>query len=186
MSLGYLHWHDFLDDKMIALARYATVRNRVKFNETTVTTGELGHRKSKVLWHYEYQDLYDAFTNRIRNFLPDLRQTFPDVPANPNIELQLTTHNTGEFFKRHLDNASPDTAMRVLTYVYYFTLEDEKRFSGGQLILEPHTGGKYVIEPNHNTIIFFPSDCWHEVTPVQVPGDRWEDSRCTLNGWIRK
>lgn len=182
---GYLHWKDFCDAELVALARDAATRNQQKFVDTTVTTGEPGHRKSKVLWHYEYKDLYDKLTNKIRNYMPDIIRTFPEVPVNPDIELQLTAHNTGDYFKRHLDNASEDTKMRILTYVYYFTMEDEQKFSGGQLILET-ASGKYTIQPTHNTIILFPSDCWHEVVPVDVPSNQWIDSRMTCNGWIRK
>lgn len=182
---GYLHWNDFAADDLLALARFATVRNRSKFVPTTVTTNEAGHRKSNVLWHYEYADLYAAFSARLLSFMPDIRRVFPQVPETPDIEMQLTSHTTGEYFKRHLDNASEDTKLREVTYVFYYTLEDEQRFTGGELILETYAG-TYTIQPKHNTIIMFPSGCWHEVRPVDVPSNRWEDSRMTLNGWLRR
>lgn len=183
---GYVHWQGFLDGEMIAMARFAAIKHREKFVSTTVTTNEAGHRKSKVLWHFEYPDLYQRFTDRIRFFLGDLRHHFEYVPLTPStIECQLTIHNDGEYFKRHLDNGSSDTATRVLTFVYYFTLDDEQKFTGGQLRLETPTG-IYDIEPKHNTIIFFPSGYWHEVLPTYNPSGRWEDSRLTLNGWIRR
>lgn len=172
---------------MIAQVRYVTLQNRERFVPTTVTTNEAGHRKSTVLWHYEYQDLYQKFTDRLRIFLPELHDKFPEIPIEPsNIEMQLTAHANGEYFKRHLDNGSNDTANRVLTYVYYYTLDDERKFSGGQLVLEPGNGNKYHIEPNHNTIVWFPSGYWHEVLPTVMSSDRWEDSRFTLNGWVRR
>jgi SM-20-related protein len=182
---GYLHWKDFCDDELVGLARDAAIHNRQKFVDTTVTTGEPGHRQSKVCWHYDYPQLYDKLTNRIRSYLPDIIKAFPEVPPLPDVELQLTSHNTGDYFKRHLDNASEDTKMRVMTYVYYFTLGDEQKFSGGELVLETNNV-TYTIQPTHNTIIMFPSGCWHEVRPVFVPSNRWEDSRMTCNGWIRR
>jgi SM-20-related protein len=183
--IGFLHWQDFCDPALLALARDATLRNREKFVSSTVTTGDAEYRKSRVCWHYDYQDLYAALSARLRALLPDIIRAFPDVPLDPEIEMQMTSHGEGDYFKWHNDNASPDTANRVLTYVCYFNLSDEKRFSGGELIIEVN-GSKYQVQPTHNTIILFPSCLSHEVLPVHVPSGQWEDSRMTLNGWLRR
>lgn len=179
----YLHWCGFLDDDLLAAVRATTVSNRQRFVETTVTTNEPGYRKSQVLWHYEYQDLYDKFSARMRSFLPYMCRMVPMIPENPKIELQMTTHSAGEYFKRHIDNGSDDTITRLMTFVYYYALTDVPQFTGGQLILEADDG-TFTIEPNHNTIVMFPAGWWHEVLPVTVPSGRWEDGRFTLNGWL--
>lgn len=184
-ELGYLHWCGFLDDDLIALARNTVIDNRQRFIATTVTTKVQGYRKSHVLWNRDFKPLYDRFTKRLCDLLPEIRQTFLQLPEKPDIELQLTMSGDGEFFKRHTDNGCAATKMRVITYVYYFAMEDERRFDDGQLILETKAGA-YTIEPNHNTIIIFPSEWMHEIVPVKVPSQRWEDSRITLNGWICK
>ncbi len=182
---GYLHWKDFLDDDLIALTRNTTLSNRQRFIDTTVTTGVPDYRRSKVLWHYDYPNLYDRFTARLRSFLPYIQQAFPQLSNEVTFELQMTSTGNDQFFKRHTDNGCEQTCLRVVTFVYYYTLEDEQRFSGGQLLLET-AKGQFSIEPVHNTIVMFPAGCYHEIMPVIVPSLRWEDNRTTLNGWILK
>jgi Rps23 Pro-64 3,4-dihydroxylase Tpa1-like proline 4-hydroxylase len=48
-------------------------------------------------------------------------------------EIQLTSHNDGEFFHRHTDAASRETASRMLTFVYYFHSQP-KGYTGGELV----------------------------------------------------
>ena len=180
---GYLHWCDFLDDDLLALARHTVISNRINFIRSTVTTGLHDFRKSEVLWQSFYQELYERFACRLRGFHPHLRNAFPQLTDAPGIEMQLTMHGDGEFFKRHVDDGAPETNHRLLTYVYYFSLTDAQQFTGGQLILET-ASGTYCIEPRHNTIVWFPAGCQHEVSPVNVPSHRWEDGRATINGWL--
>lgn len=181
---GYLHWKDFLDAEMIALARSTAIDHRQRFNNTTVTTDVPNFRRSKVLWHHDYPTLHERFIDRLRSLLPHIREAFPTVPEQPQFELQLTSHHDGDFFKRHIDNGCAQTEKRVLTYVYYFTLGEEPRFTGGDLLLD-NTETLWRVTPIHNTIVLFPSGFWHEVLPVQVPSGAWEDGRWTINGWLR-
>ena len=78
---------------------------------------------------------------------------------------------------------------RKLSYVYYF-YRDPRPFAGGDLLLYDATdAGRKPraafsrIDPTRNSIVFFPSDCWHEIIPVAC-GDEPEDGRFTVNGWI--
>ena len=67
-----------------------------------------------------------------------------------------------------------------------------RRFSGGDLLLYDtdvdaktgHTGAFSRITPLRNGIIFFPSNCYHQVTPVQCETDDFEDARWVLNGHV--
>jgi SM-20-related protein len=181
---NYILWHQFANDGLITHVRDVTNTYRHKFVDTTVSTGVPGYRKSKVLWHYEYMDLYERFTDRIKQVLPVISQKF-QLPLNPSIELQLTRSGDGDFFKRHQDNGTPDTDLRVLTYVYYFGITSNPQFSGGQLVIDA-PDKQVSIDPMHNSLVVFPSEYYHEVMPVVVPDDSWEHGRFTLNGWIRK
>jgi SM-20-related protein len=116
----------------------------------------------------------------------------PFTPAE--IEVQVTAHNDGNYFKLHNDNGSPDTASRGLTYVYYF-FNEPKAFSGGVLRLYDSVvaGGQYrcgplahEIEPKNNSIILFAPHCHHEVLRVDCPSGAFLDSRFTVNGWLRR
>ena len=185
MIMEYLWWKDFLDVPTLELVRHVTKSNRDKFVPTTVTTGVDGYRKSTVLWHYNYIELYDLFTGKIKAMTPIVMQLLNmDFPVG-DVELQMTRSGHDEYFKNHVDNGTDDTAMRQLTFVYYYLLTEHRQFEGGDLIIRPPSGD-LSISPNHNSIIFFPSHYWHEVMPVTYPDDTWEGGRFTLNGWCRK
>ena len=67
----------------------------------------------------------------------------------------------------------------------------KRPFAGGDLLLHDagRAGGGPAgafsrIDPLCDSIVFFPSDCLHEVTPVAC-GAGFGDGRFTVNGWIR-
>ncbi len=116
----------------------------------------------------------------------------PSFPIS-QIETQLTAHSDGHYYQIHNDNGSSDTANRKLTYVYYYR-QEANSFSGGELRLyDSKLENNYLvkadsfkdIEPRHNSIIFFPSYCMHEVLPIHCPSRKFVDSRFTINGWVR-
>ena len=108
-----------------------------------------------------------------------------------HIEVQLTAHNDGHYYKPHSDHIVDSTAVRFLTFVYYFH-RTPCPFWGGELRLFHTTMDKLVssaqvaglIKPTNNSIVFFPSQNIHEVLPINCPSKAFEDSRFTLNGWI--
>ena len=181
----YIHWKDFADTSLVQMLRETTRRNSNAFVESTVTSNEADYRKSHVLWHFNYQDLYDRFTAHLKTYMPYFQADFPILPDEPEIELQITAHSDGDYFKRHTDNGCEQTSQRLVTYVYYYTLDDQQRFTGGELILETPKG-VFTIPPTHNTIVLFPSSWWHEVHPIFIPSMAWEDSRFSVTGWFRK
>jgi len=152
-----------------------TLQRRSQFQTTTTETGAANYRNSLVLHDHP------------RWFLEEIVMTYGEALKElgmnqfefSQIECQTTYHGDGCFYKEHTDNGSPSVSNRVLTFVYYFS-QVPRRFSGGQLKI----GTEYV-EPENNTIVFFPSGLLHEVLPVRVMGDKFEEGRFTLNGWVR-
>jgi Rps23 Pro-64 3,4-dihydroxylase Tpa1-like proline 4-hydroxylase len=78
--------------------------------------------------------------------------------------------------------------------VYYFNREP-KGFTGGELRIYDDVvrNGKLsstdtfqVIEPRHNSIVFFQSAIMHEVMPVSMPSKQFRDARFTVNGWVER
>ncbi len=104
--------------------------------------------------------------------------------------LNLTAHGNGDFFRLHRDRTEGNFARRRLSYVYYFHREP-RRFDGGELLLYDtdraavrfELGVFTRLETMHNSLIFFPSDCYHEVLPV-AGADDFADARFTVNGWL--
>jgi SM-20-related protein len=192
-----------LDEFLVAqdwaqLLRFA-LRRREHFTDSGILdeSGEdkndTGCRRSCVL--YDLGSWHGKFADRITAYLPHVlaKLRFPPLPVS-HFEIQLTATNDSQFFHQHKDDTSETVRSRVLTFVYYFYREP-KAFRGGALRLYDAeldhrgnvTAGTYqTIHPMQNQIVFFPSDCLHEVLPVECPSQEFSDSRFTVNGWIHR
>ena len=151
------------------------------------------YRRSQVL--YELGPAHDMFADRIMAYLPHVlaRLHMPIFPVS-RFEIQLTATNDGQFFRQHKDDDSDTVRTRALTFVYYF-YQEPKSFRGGALQLydaeldqggNVTAGASQIIHPTQNLIVFFPSDCFHEVLPVECPSREFAESRFTVNGWLHR
>lgn len=152
------------------------------------------HRSSRVLQTSPaFRCVKSWFRERVFAALEDAWEPLQTEPfAIGRTEVQLTSHRTGDHFGLHKDAAAGGAAAegRRVTFVYYFHRQP-RRFSGGDLLLfdtdpaQDACGRKYTrIAPSHNSILFFPSDCYHLVLPVVGESADFKDGRFTLNGWI--
>ena len=131
------------------------------------------------------------FARKIRSFVPEaLARLRMEGIDRYSIDVRMRGYLTGGFYRAHRDvNASWDA--RKLSFVYFFHREPS-RFSGGDLLLydtDTDTGdcswGDFSrIVPLRNSIVFFPSACWHQVTPVQCETDDFGDGRWVVNGHV--
>jgi SM-20-related protein len=165
-----------------------------KFQISEVTSGRNDYRKSKML--SEDEIIGPLFRERIRVMAMDVAHSLgvhlDGAPGDDRIECQITAHLDGGFYRAHNDSGSATTADRILSYVYYFQTRPSCFFGGELRIYETQSEhGKqvigrshYMIPPDDNTIVFFPSHIWHEVLPTYVPSGAFCDSRFTVNGWI--
>lgn len=159
-----------------------TIGHQSSFVPTSTATKKQDYRKSQVL--YDLADWEPWLKSRIKAAIPLAIGQLGLSPIVPSqIEMQLTAHGNGDYYKWHNDSGSPEAASRILTYVYYFWREP-KSFTGGNLEIE-QLGTTEVIMPRNNSIVFFPSSLQHQVTPVEISSNLFEDSRFTINGWVR-
>lgn len=173
----------------------ATVWNCLYSNTDKLTFGRLDGdiknraiRASSTLSGNSIDDIANWFLDKVTSELEkawcNLSDSTPDIGKK---EIQLTYHNDGEFYKLHQDSDEGDT--RYITYVYYF-FQEPKPFRGGDLILlDDMTSRKTVnsytrFAPINNSIIFFPSAAYHQVTPVSTDKPGLEGGRFSLNGWL--
>jgi SM-20-related protein len=189
----YKLFENFLspDEHKALLELVAREQNR--FVDSSVSTNDADYRRSKVL--HDIPEVQKLFREKLTPAAPRLMQDLGIAPFQVgDVEVQLTAHGDGNYFKLHNDSGSPDTATRGLTYVYYF-FNEPKRFSGGALRMydsviknnQYHCGPHAAdIEPTNNSIIFFAPHLHHEVLPVRVPSDEFRDYRFTVNGWLRR
>ncbi len=176
-----------------------TLGNTGLFTATQVigANGDSHHdyhtRRSRVL--YDLGTYQQVFSNRLMAFLPHVltRLGRPWFPVSW-IEIQLTATNHGEYFRTHADSGSGEASSRFITFVYFFHREP-RAFGGGELRIydtqatNDHaspSGPFRTVYPLQNQVIFFPSECLHEVMPVNCPSADFADSRFTVNGWLHR
>ncbi len=186
---------DFLSPEDNKQALEIALNKANDFVGSKTTTQANDYRKSSILYATLFPDYYELLRQKLLNTLPDVLQKLNHPTFSVSqVEMQLTAHNDGCFYKIHNDSGSAKTATRTITYVYYFH-QQPKKFSGGELRLYETelkngvatTNGQYkTIEPKNNSIVFFDSRCKHEVMPVKCPSRKFEDGRFTLNGWLRR
>jgi SM-20-related protein len=177
----------------VARLRDFVLTKEAELRPSSVTTEVYGHRQSRVL--FSFPEFEELLRDRVRAYLPTALRELAVPPFHvAHIEAQMTAHNDGDFFKVHADSGDQQTATRELTYVYYFHREP-KGYTGGELLLYDsrlvdgaltQADSFTLIEPRHNSMVFFPSRGYHEVLTVHCPSRKFEDSRFTVNGWVRR
>ena len=132
-------------------------------------------------------------TDRLPAVLPDLWDRLAMTPFEPAwVETQATVHRDGDFYGVHRDwDPQGPTATRQLSFVYYLH-RTPRRYDGGDLLLYDtacslgfHRAPAFTrLVPLDNSLVLFPSQVMHEVTPVRLPGGDPADGRFTVNGWL--
>ena len=117
-----------------------------------------------------------------REALP--RMGMPE-PSEYWVEMAMSAYLGGGFFAEHVD-AGPCFRTRRLSFAYYFHAEP-RRFRGGELLLHDGHGqpGFTRIEPQHNSIVFYPAWALHQITAVEGDFKDFRDARFAIHGWLR-
>lgn len=186
---------NFLKSEEYLQALDVAFSKQEEFVNSRTVTNAANYRSSSILYATLFPDLYYLVKNKILTTLPLVLKTlnYPEFAVS-RVEMQMTAHNDGCFYKVHTDAGSEKTKDRQLTYVYYF-YQKPKQFSGGELKIYDtelrnssfqQKENSQTIEPRNNSIVFFNSRCKHEVLPITCPTQNFQHSRFTLNGWLRK
>ncbi len=188
---------NFLPQQMIDKVEGIINANKDAFKTSAVVKKDKSHvnkdfRSSKMILSSSFPKIQEEFLSKISKLLPSIAKHLEIIEFEiSNKELQLTMHESGDFFKLHQDSSdSTATEKRKITFVYYYH-RTPKKFSGGDLLLHDTSQDKSsyslnytLIEPIHNSIVVFPSYIYHQVTPIQLQSNDPLDGRFTLNGWL--
>ena len=194
-SANCLQIDNFLPQEEYQQVLDTAFNKRAEFKDSRTVTNTENYRQSLILPGKEFSEVYYLIKNKLLEQFPSLinQLKHPEFSVS-HVEMQMTAHNDGAFYKVHTDAGSEKTKTRELTYVYYF-YQEPKQFSGGELkIYDTEMQGKkiiqkensQVIEPRNNSIVFFNSRCKHEVLPISCSSNEFKASRFTLNGWLRR
>src|SRR5215813_1984872 len=182
---------NFLTGSEVAWLMEFVFSAKDSFAPSQVSDAKEDYRRSLVLGAPDA--LKRLIIGKIRTVMPEVMSQLR-VGRFPigDIECQITASVDGSYFRAHTDAAANETEGRQFTYVYYFNREP-KGFSGGELRIYDDTirNGKLaatdsfqVVQPKHNSIVFFQAAVMHEVMPVTMASGDFRDSRFTVNGWI--
>ena len=124
------------------------------------------------------------FLERFEELAPVLQRRFKTDLSKPQLELLPQAYNDGSFFGKHSDaDAGGPNWQRRLSAIYYLHRQPRK-FEGGSLALYDRRGNVHIVDPEHNSAVFFARDMLHEVLLVSCVSKAFEDSRFALNVWI--
>ena len=146
------------------------------------------HRRSTV--RYDEPSSMALFAARLVAFADAIceRLRIRPLPVT-HLETQLVCTGHGEYYRPHTDDGNERLRSRRVTCLYYLHREP-RAFDGGELRLHvpPMVAGEqptYVdVAPEQNRLVAFPSGLVHEVRPVSVPTNRFEDRRFALSAWL--
>ena len=128
--------------------------------------------------------LSPEFLGCFERITPTLEQRLGTHLEAPKIELLGQAYNDGGSFAKHSDaDAGGPNWQRRLSGIYYVHTQP-KKFAGGSLAVYDRWGSRYVVEPDHNSVLFFSRDLVHEVLPVTCESRAFADSRFAVNIWV--
>jgi len=187
-----LIFNDFLEPAVNAELYGHALQQKPEF-EHTQTVGKDGKGVLNEKWRHSnslmpkyFKYYYKLLAEKIKPQIADIAEKLGIEPfETDHIEMHLTSHNHGEFYKPHIDNGNGPLKNRVITFVYYFH-SIPREFTGGQLLFLHNKPKPLIVEPHNNSIVFFNSSLMHAVHPVNCPSGQFEHGRFTLNGWIWK
>jgi len=184
---------NFLPEQDVAFLLQTALALEPKYVPSAVSDAKEDYRKS--LSMEAPAQVAELVSAKIRTAFPLIIQRLGlRAVTFGRIECQLTANNDASYFRIHTDAGHNNTVTRQLTFVYYFN-HDPKGFEGGELrIYDDQVRNNklaridsfQVVQPRHNSIVFFQAAVMHEVTPVHVPSKLFRDCRFTVNGWIHR
>jgi Rps23 Pro-64 3,4-dihydroxylase Tpa1-like proline 4-hydroxylase len=189
VPVPFCRLEDFLGhDRADALVHFALDRRSDFQPGTVLGTGRHEGRRSLVLPVHS-----PTFNTLLANSLPAVQSILGLRATLSQVETQITAHGEGDMFAIHSDAGHNDHGTgRKLSFAYYFHRRP-RGFEGGQLRLYDvisrsgtvRRAATYrTVDPDHDTIVFFPSTAFHEVLPSQCRSGQFADHRFTITGWI--
>jgi hypothetical protein len=128
---------------------------------------------------------------------PSIEAILPEVARQLSLrpfsgragDCKLTYYGHGSSHGPHVDQG-PGFQKRMWGFMYHFHFPPQ-RFTGGEVALydrDLETGGPApsctLLSPEHNSLVFVSSNCWHEVLSTDCKSQDWNAGRFALHGWI--
>ena len=187
----FVQFDDFFSPELNRQSLAYAISKRDAFRPTELQAADQYEKQRSTLVTYDVGAPGEAMRAAVREQLVWLcaRLNMP-VFEIEFIQLKIAAYSTGDFFKAHQDNGLSHPGRRI-SFVYYFH-QEPKPYQGGDLLLyesrfspRAHVRSVFTrIVPENNAIVFFPSEYFHEVLPVQTLMQNFSSIRFTLAGHI--
>ncbi|MFI9719710.1 2OG-Fe(II) oxygenase [Streptomyces sp. NPDC052396] len=118
------------------------------------------------------------------------------APGNVRVAFGFTMHNQLSRDPMRQQPPSRDAAGegddRKISFLYHLHRRP-RGFLGGQTRIfdttirdgHPQVAESFRdVQPDHDSLVFFPSDAWYQVRPVTCPSAKLLDSRFAFHGWL--
>lgn len=123
---------------------------------------------------------HDAVTELLERERPRIADRF-DRPLEECEEPQFLSYGPGDYFVAHQDGNTPlvhdESRFRKVSVVVFLS-DPATEFAGGALVLDPF-GTRRELTPAPGTLVAYPSETTHEVTPIT------DGERLTIVSWYR-
>lgn len=176
-----------------ACDREGFFRDALSTNEGTAPSYDPDRRRTLIDWRFEHERAY--FERFAADKLSSLQAALGLGSFEvERVELKMTNHVDGGFFKTHCDNHERyASAGRAITWLYYFG-EDAPRYRGGDLYLRDSAPAEGIHSPawftkiaaRPNRFVAFPSWFHHAVGPTELHGGTFAQGRFAISCHIRK
>lgn len=111
---------DFLSPEENQNALAIALGQQEDFVPSSTTSKADNYRQSSILYATYFPQFYHQLKRKILVALPQIWHPLNHSPFSvTQVEMQLTVHGDGCYYKVHNDSGSPETITRELTYVYY-------------------------------------------------------------------
>lgn len=194
----FARWCDLLSARETAELYDHVLANQDRFVSAGMKSADgvrVNKRKRDGLVSVEMGEFRSRFVALVKSKLPEVQRRLNISTFDlSRIELKLSNHLDGHFFHTHQDvsRVEEDDDHRVISFLFYFH-KQPKAFDGGDLLLfdtnAVQNAYKQIqftrIPCEHNSMVFFPSECFHCVEPVRLDSNEFGEGRFAVGGHVR-
>lgn len=194
MLSGVAIFDDFLGDEAARALLDFALANEAGFASSTIVAKGDDEVYSDIRRSLTFRGDWDALRAHFRAAVFARMEEILAATGIANWEpkttqIDLAAHRDGDFYRTHIDTLIGEAkaqSVRMISSVYYYHRRP-KGFSDGELrIRDIMSDEEMLITPKHDRLVVFASMLPHEVLPIRIAGNAFEDARFSVNCWINR
>ena len=156
------------------------VNERIKMNSSIWYDAYYADDRNKSTFLINFSKVF--WSNHMKGFFEDHKDPiYYSLLRTKKDNTKLAAYGDGDYYTQHTDSKIGAPELTLMTVVY-MVCKEPKQFEGGEFVLW-FRNEKAVIPFENNKLIIFASQTIHEVLPVKMTSNKFEDMRFTLQYW---